>query len=115
MSIFIFGAQALHVHAAIDGKDMSGDISGLLAGKENHRIGDIVGTSQTLQRNLGGQLIANLLGKRIGHGGCDKTGGNCVDGDAAFGQLAGIRLGKADQAGLAGTVIGLSGRRPRLC
>src|SRR5664279_3169396 len=36
-------ATFLHIHAAVDGEHVPGDVGGLFAGQELHRVGDVLG------------------------------------------------------------------------
>ena len=105
----IFFLFFLHCHAAIHTEDLAGDIAGLVAGEEGNGLGDILDGAESLDGNdvLGGLLDG--LREDVGHVRLNEPGGDAVGRDAFFADLAGDRLGQADESRLAGGVVGRSG------
>src|ERR1017187_5487014 len=53
----------LHVHAAVDGEHVAGNVTGLLADQELHGVGDVLGLADAAERNPGEDLGLHLLGQ----------------------------------------------------
>src|ERR1019366_2277709 len=102
-------ATFLHIHAAVDGEHVPGDVGGLFAGQELHGAGDVLGLADAAERNLGEVLGLHFIGQDPRHVGLDVAGGDGVDGDAAAADLLGEGLGHGDHAALGGGVVGLPG------
>src|ERR1035437_7666000 len=99
----------LHVHAAVDGEDVAGDVGGLFGDQELDGVGDVLGLAGAGEGNLGQVLGLHLFGQNARHVGFDVAGGDGVDGDVAATHLLGEGLGHGDEAALGGGVIGLGG------
>ena len=50
-----------HRQAAVHHDDLSGDIGGLIGGKETHRVGDFLSRAETPDRNVLGDFVLDLL------------------------------------------------------
>ena len=96
---------------AVHREDYTGDISGLVAGKEYKGVGNVLGLTQTTEGTLGDEGIDDSFGNGLHHIGFRDAGGNCVypdtlgtkltgkgESEAVYGELA-CGIGKA--AGLA--------------
>src|ERR1039457_345378 len=92
----------LHVHAAVDGEDVTGDVGGLFGDQELDGVGDVLGLAGAAQRNLGEVLRLHLFGQDPRHIGFNVAGGDGVDGDVAATHLLGEGLGHSDEATLGG-------------
>src|SRR6478752_5251635 len=101
--------KELHVHAAVYSQRLARDVASLVGGQVHHGSGDLFRLAGAAERN--GRVDRSLLlfGERPGHVGVDEARRDGVDGDGARRQLAGHRLGDAEQGGLGGSVGGLPG------
>src|SRR5690242_15044581 len=109
-----------HVHAAVDGPDLPGDIGGLVGRQEADHPGDLVGPAEPAQRDLLAYPVQSLLGHLGHHVGGDVAGGDRVDGQPdpvahrlvvpaqLEDRLFGHRLRESEQAGLGGGVVDLA-------
>src|SRR3954462_10448277 len=88
---------------------MPGDVPRLLAGEEEDGRGDVVHGAQALEGDGAGEGLLGGLGERLGHRGLDVARSHHVGRDVAAAQLAGQRLGEADQPRLGGRVVRLAG------
>src|SRR6476619_6777292 len=92
MMLFTLSATAiwppLHVHAAVDGKDLTCNIRRLIRGKKTNCRGDIGRGAESPERNLRRPVVLRLLGDRLGHVRGDQARGDDVDRDVARGDLA---------------------------
>src|ERR1019366_4394358 len=77
----------LHVHAAVDGEDVAGDVGGLLGDQELYGVGDVLGLAGAGEGNLGEVLGLHLFRQNARHVGFDVAGGDGVDGDVAAAHL----------------------------
>src|SRR5579884_1018144 len=96
-----------HKHAAVYIQNVSGDVSSFIGGKEADGIRYIFICTCAAQWHLREHGSALFFIEHSGHCGLNVSGSDCVCSDVARGQLACQRLCKADEAGLAGCVIGL--------
>src|SRR5262245_12929454 len=65
----------LHVHPAVDVQRDTGHIGSGVAHEVGHPGGDVVGSAQALQGDLGEQRLALRFGERLRHVGIDEAGG----------------------------------------
>src|SRR3954470_8136190 len=100
--------RSIHVHAAGDVQLRAGDVAGLPRGQERHRLRDLLGLAEAVQRDLLQQRGLLGLGQDIGHVGLDEARGDAVDGDVAAAELARQRPRHARDAGLGRRVVGLA-------
>src|SRR6201991_1867173 len=101
--------RSIHVHAAVDVQLGPGDVAGLARGQERHRLRDLLGPAEAIQRDLLQQRGLLRLGQHVGHVGLDETRRDAVDRDVAAAQLARQRARHARDAGLGRGVVGLAG------
>src|SRR4051794_19180376 len=101
--------DALHVHAAVDGEYVAGDVGGIFAGEEFDRVGDVFGLTDAGERYLGEDFGFDFVREDLGHVRFDVAGGDGVDGDAAGAHLLREGLGHGDHAAFGGGIVGLSG------
>src|SRR5215468_9642753 len=114
------GDRRSHVHAAVDGPDLPGDVRGLVGGQEADHPGDLFRLPEPAQRNLAADPVHHLVGNGGHHVGGDVAGGDRVHGqpDAVTGRalrpvelehrLLGQRLGQPEQPGFGGGVVRLA-------
>src|SRR5690349_17470037 len=57
----------LHVHAAVDGEHLPGDVARLVLGEELHHPRDLLGPAEAGERDLRLDLVEHLLGHRLDH------------------------------------------------
>jgi hypothetical protein len=77
------GDRVAHAEAAVDRDDRPGDVRRAVAGQPGHRGGDLLGRGVALQRHLGLDRGALLVGEHGGHVGLDEAGRHDVRGDRA--------------------------------
>src|SRR5476649_408938 len=100
--------RSIHVHAAVDVQLRTSDVTSLARGQERHRLCDLLGLAEAIQRDLLQQRGLLGLGQHVGHVGLDETGRDAVDGDVAAAQFACQRARHARDAGLGGRIVGLA-------
>src|SRR5436190_11909058 len=109
-----------HVHAAVDGPDLPGDVGGLVGRQEADHPGDLLRLPEPAQRDLLAYPVQCLLGHLGHHVGGDVAGGDRVDGQPdpvahrlvgpveLEDRLLGQRLCEAEQPGLRCRVVDLA-------
>ena len=109
-----------HVHAAVDGPDLPGDVGGLVGRQEADHSGDLLGLPEPSLVDLAADPVHHLVRDGGDHVGGDVAGGDRVDGRARSrhqpgavpveleDRLLGQRLGQAEQPGLGGGVVRLA-------
>src|SRR5918997_6509283 len=107
----------LHVQAAVDAPDLTGDVAGGVRGEEVHDPGDLLRLAQPADRDLGLEALEHLLRHALEHLGGGVARRHGVDRDAQPVGLAGAlhlhrglpgqRLRQAQQPGLGRGVVGL--------
>ena len=85
----------------------------MFGGKEGHRVCHVLRLSGVSLRDGLAHLGADGLRQGGGHIRSDEAGGHRIDGDVPAGQLFGEALGQADQARLAGGIVGLARVAPQ--
>src|SRR5207253_9698821 len=70
------------VQAAVDVKDLAGDVGGALTGEESYHLGHLARGSDTPERHLREQRLARRRRERRRHVGLDEPGRDRVDEDA---------------------------------
>ena len=95
-------------HSAVDGDDLAGDISRLVASKPRDRLGDVLGRAEALERDRVHIRLLDVVGKDIGHLRLNEAGRNSVAADVAASKLLRSRLGKRNDAALRRRVVRLA-------
>ena len=83
-----------------DHDGLSGDVAGIVGGKEGHGGAHVVGVAEIWQRSLRGEYGADIFGKIVGGSlGENKAGCDGVAADAAAAVLGGSVFGKGYYSG----------------
>ena len=90
------------VEATIDVDDLAGDVTCLVAGKERHKCGDLVGSAETAHGN---ELVEFALRQVTRHVGLDESRCDGVDSDLSPRDLLRQRLGGTDECRFRRTVV----------
>lgn len=92
--------RRLHVHAAVDLDNLTGDVARHVGSKESSHIGDVLDLAAAAQRYLLAPFGTYILGEGSCHCGLDEAGSDSVGADAARTDLLGYALCQSDKAGL---------------
>ena len=85
----------------------------MFGGEECHRVRHILRAAGPARRDAFGHFGADGFRQSGGHIGLNKAGRNGIHRDVPAGQLPRQTLGQADEAGLAGGIVGLAGIAPQ--
>src|SRR5262249_45364776 len=99
----------LHVQAAVDVHDLTGDIGRAVSGEESYHVGDLARRADSGERHLCQEGLARLVGQRGRHVRLHETGRHRVDEDAPPRELARGGLGQSDEPRLGRGVVRLAG------
>jgi hypothetical protein len=88
----------VHVHAAVDVKNLAGNVASFVARKEDDRCGDFVVCAESAERDQRFHFFLQLGRERIGHRRFDEAGRDGIDGDAARSDFDGDGARETDQA-----------------
>src|SRR5438477_12391567 len=102
-------SAALHHHAAINAKDLASNVICLRGSEKRNRARDIFRLPRFSERNPRFNRFLNVVGQSRRHVGCDKSRCNRIHRDVSARQFARKRFCKTNQAGLARSVIRLTG------
>ena len=95
-------------HAAIYRENLPCDVTGGRRGEEQHACGDVFKNSNAFGWNSLFDFAKDRIAELVSHFAGDKSGGNRVDGDFAFGDLFGKTARHSDDSGLGSRVVRLA-------
>ena len=96
-------------HAATDLQRLSGDVGGIIREKEGDCLGDVLRSTCPTERDLCRPRLGLLLAQLRGHVCLYESRGYCIHAYATTAHLLSERLREANDSGLGGGVIGLTG------
>jgi hypothetical protein len=98
---------------AADRDHLAGHVAGVVAGQEDHDVGDLPGLGGAAERLAAGQVGEQVRAGDLGQEGVQgQARGHGVDADVMAGDVEGGAAGEGHHAGLGRGVVGLAGLGP---